>query len=326
LVYGHAGCVTLPQRKARPQCAGGPFDNHEQGKRKSMGYSKKWNQPANGDGRAQTPAVPKPKAWGLAVPAAVATAVIAASAILAVWYFGGRSGERPSDAPKPTEKPQSRNVRRPQNQKRMETEMRPASSESKGDVETPPPPPKKDWQTLQREAMARKLGRKKEHEIVYNDSNAVDAEGRSPVHRNSTEHIMSMVFGTDLGDMPFPLPSIPERDKQRMAQILLDKFDIQPNDPDAEEKQAINEAKEALSEHIRSGGDIDEFFAAYHRQLEIAHRERVEARNLIIETAKSGDADLAAELMERYNRNLQEKGIKPITLPQWVIEKKARTQ
>ena len=98
-----------------------------------------------------------------------------------------------------------------------------------------PPPPEKDWQTLQREAMARKLGRKKEHEIAYNDSNATDGNGRKPIHRNSTEHIMSMIFTTGLGEMPPPLPNVPERDKQRMAQILLDKYEIQPGDPDAEE-------------------------------------------------------------------------------------------
>ena len=190
----------------------------------------------------------------------------------------------------------------------------------------PPPPPKKDWLTLQREAMARKLGRKKEHEIVYNESNATDENGRKPIHRNSTEHIMSMIFTTQLGDMPPPLPSVPERDKQRMAQILLDKFEISSEDPDAEEKQAINEVKEALSEHIRHGGDVDEFFSSYHRQLELAHRERTDARNMVLETAKSGDAELAVEMLEKYNQNLESKGIKPITLPQWVIEKKARKQ
>lgn len=189
-----------------------------------------------------------------------------------------------------------------------------------------PPPPVKDWQTLQREAMARKLGRKKEHEIVYNDSNADNGDGRKPIHRNSTEHIMSMIFTTSLGDMPLPLPLVPERDKQRMAQILRDKFEISQYDPDADEKMLINEVKDALSEHIRKGGDADEFFSSYHRQLKLAHRERREARNMVLETAKSGDAELAVELLEKYNQNLESKGIKPITLPQWVIKKKARKQ
>lgn len=189
-----------------------------------------------------------------------------------------------------------------------------------------PPPPVKDWQALQREAMARKLGRKKEHEIVHNDSNANDGNGRKPIHRNSTEHIMSMIFTTTLGDMPLPLPFVPERDKLRMAQILLDKFEIAQDDPDADEKKLINEVKDALSEHIRKGGDVDEFFSSYHRQLELAHRERTDARNMVLETAKSGDAELAVELLEKYNQNLESKGIKPITLPQWVIEKKARKE
>ena len=190
----------------------------------------------------------------------------------------------------------------------------------------PPLPPKKDWQTLQREAMARKLGRKKEHEIAYNDSNLTDGNGRKPIHRNSTEHIMSMVFATDLGDMPLPLPPVPERDKQRMAQILLDKYEISEDDPDADEKKAINEVKDALSAHIRNGGDVDEFFSSYHRQLELAHRERTDARNMVLETAKNGDAELAIELLEKFNQNLESKGIKPITLPQWAIEKKANKQ
>ena len=188
------------------------------------------------------------------------------------------------------------------------------------------PPPEKDWQTLQREAMARKLGRKKEHKIAYNDSNVTDGNGRKPIHRNSTEHIMSMIFSTGLGEMPPPLPMVPEHDKQQMAQILLDKFEILPDDPDAEEKRTINEVKAALSEHIRQGGDIDGFFSAYHRQLELAHRERMDARSMVLDAAKSGDAELATELLEKYNQNLESKGIKPITLPQWVIEKKAIKQ
>ena len=184
-------------------------------------------------------------------------------------------------------------------------------------------PREKDWQTIQREAMAKKLGRKKEHEVVVNDSNTLGENGRKPFYRNSTEHIMSMVFTTGLGEMPLPLPKVSERDKKRMAEILLDKFEILPDDPDAEEKKTINAVKNALGEHIRNGGDIDEFFSSYHRQLEMAHRERMDARNMVLETAKGGDAALAAELLDKYNRNLESKGIKPINLPQWVIEKKA---
>lgn len=187
----------------------------------------------------------------------------------------------------------------------------------------PPPPPKKDWQQLQREAMARKLGRKKEHQVVHNDSNATDGNGRKPIHRNSTEHIMSMVFTTGLGDMPPPLPEIPDRDRKRLAEILLDKFEIEQDDPDAEEKQIINEVKDALAEHIREGGDVDEFFSAYHRQLELAHRERTESRKMVLETAREGDAELAKDLLDRFNENLESKGVKPINLPHWIIEKKA---
>jgi len=78
-----------------------------------MGYSKKWNQPAIGDGKARTPAAPKSKARNLAMPAAVAVAVIAASAILAVWYFGGRSGKRPSEDARPAKKQPSRELQTP---------------------------------------------------------------------------------------------------------------------------------------------------------------------------------------------------------------------
>ena len=187
----------------------------------------------------------------------------------------------------------------------------------------PPPPPKKDWQQLQREAMARKLGRQKEHKVFVNDSNATDGSGRKPIHRNSAEHIMSMVFTTNLGDMPPPLPTLSERDRMRLAQILTDKFEIDPNDPDAEEKQILNEVKDALAEYIREGGVADEFFSTYHRQLELAHRERTEARKLVLETAREGDAELAKELLDRFNENLESKGVKPVNLPHWIIEKKA---
>lgn len=71
---------------------------------------------------------------------------------------------------------------------------------------------------------------------------------------------------------------------------------------------------------------MDEFFSSYHRQLELAHRERTDARNMVLETAKSGDSELAIELLEKYNQNLESKGIKPCRDVQDYDSKKMRSR
>ena len=266
----------------------------------------------------------------IAAKRVIAALCIVAIACVCFWWIG-RNGSASNGSPEHNRPSDSGNRSKHNWQKPVSSiakfnDTLSTSGDEKTATTRLPLPPEKDWQTIQREAMARKLGRKKEHKIAYNDSNLTDENGRKPIHRNSTEHIMSMIFATDLGDMPLPLPPVPERDKQRMAEILLDKYEIAEGDPDAEEKKAINDVKDALSAHIRNGGDADEFFSAYHRQLELAHRERMAARSMVLEAAKSGDAGLAVELLEKYNQNLESKGIKPITLPEWVIEKKARNQ
>jgi len=68
-----------------------------------MGYSKKWNKPANGDGRTRIKAAPKARVRSLAALAAVAAIVVAAAMFIASWHFSGRGGARPSDEAGPAE-------------------------------------------------------------------------------------------------------------------------------------------------------------------------------------------------------------------------------
>ena len=181
-----------------------------------------------------------------------------------------------------------------------------------------------EYMSRQRAAMAKKLGRKKEHAIVTNN---LCSAGKS-VYKNATEQIMLQVFGTELGDMPEPLPVIPQRDKKRLVEILMNKAPVTEKDSEevALDKEILAEAKSALAQFIKEGGEVDEFFSYYHRQLESAYRRRVDARRLVVETARSGEVELAKEALLKYNEKLQADGIKPITLPEAVFKQKGNIQ
>lgn len=176
-----------------------------------------------------------------------------------------------------------------------------------------------EYMERQRAAMAKKLGRRKVHAIVTNDLRV----GRS-YYKNTTEQIMLQVFGTELGDMPEPLPAIPQRDKKRIVEILLAKDEVKETDSEdvAFDKELLADAKSALAQYIKEGGNVDDFFSYYHRQLESAYRRRVDARRMIVEAARSGDVEVAKEVLEKYNKTLEADGIKPIVLPDSVFKKK----
>ena len=169
----------------------------------------------------------------------------------------------------------------------------------------------------QRAAMAKKLGRKKVHNVVTNTMNVAE----KPVYKNATEQIMLMVFGTEVGDMPLPLPEIPERDLNRLTEILISKDEISDDDSEDDQldKEIIAEAKAEMAEFIKSGGDPKEFFRYYHDKLELAYRERTDSKKLVLETARGGDVELARQMLDEFNSRLEQKGIKPISISERIL-------
>ena len=169
----------------------------------------------------------------------------------------------------------------------------------------------------QRAAMAKKLGRKKVHNVVTNTMNVAE----KPVYKNATEQIMLMVFGTEVGDMPLPLPDIPERDLNRLTEILISKDEISDDDSEDDQldKEILAEAKLEMGKFIKAGGNPKDFFPYYHNQLELAYRERTDSKKLVLETARAGDVDLARQMLHEFNNRLEQKGIKPISISDRIL-------
>ena len=162
-------------------------------------------------------------------------------------------------------------------------------------------------------------GRKKIHNVVTNFSNV----SREVPFRNATEQIMFQIFSRERGDMPLPLPLISERERKNLAAILMSKNPI--SDKDSEEmrlsKEVIEEAKSALKDYIKQGGDVDTFFTYYHNELQRSYETRKEAVRMVFEAARGEDRDIAVQLCEKVNEKLAAEGIKPVKLPRILLEK-----
>ena len=160
------------------------------------------------------------------------------------------------------------------------------------------------------EGEAWKAGRTKIHGVIRQSVNANET-----VYHNATERMLVEVFTTEVGDPPVPIAQIPDEDRRRMLNILLDKNP--PKEGDAEhvqmQKEVLAQAKKELQKFIRSGGDPDEFFKHYHDELVRAWQRRENTVEEVRRLAREEkDADTMKALCRRINEGLESDGIKPI--------------
>lgn len=165
-------------------------------------------------------------------------------------------------------------------------------------------------------------GRKKIHNVVTNFSNTAG----EVAYRNGTEQALLMVFSKRRGDMPSVLPNLSKKDRDNLVNILLDKAVVTAEDDEwmREDKEIINLAKEELRAYLKEGGDVDSFFEYYHKELMKSYNERKIAVQTVFEAAQTQDPDLAEEFCKKVNERLSEKGIRPVMIPNKIIEKKRR--
>ena len=132
--------------------------------------------------------------------------------------------------------------------------------------------------------------------------------------RSGVEQLMSWVFTTELGDMPTPVPPIPESEKKNIASILISKNNIEEDDSERlkDAKQTVDSVKRELAKFIGEGGDPDEFLQYYSRQLRDAFEYRQEAIRQSQELADE-DPALADEFISKVNERLESEGIKKIS-------------
>ncbi len=135
--------------------------------------------------------------------------------------------------------------------------------------------------------------------------------------RSGLEQVMGWVFTTEVGDMPPPLPMIPDHDLAHLEEILNSKSAITENDTErqADAKETVDFAKQELKKFLEKGGTPDEFLAYYHDQLKVAYERRRLVESQAIQVMQE-DPELVDAFLEKANKNLVKDGIKAAVVPE----------
>lgn len=142
-------------------------------------------------------------------------------------------------------------------------------------------------------------------------------ETTNRLFRTALEQVMGWVFTTELGDMPPPLPPIPDYDLVHLEEILNQKTTIYETDTDkqANEKDTVDCVKKELKKFIDKGGAPEDFLKYYHDELNNAYQERSMAQQQVMKIMQE-DPAVAMEYMKEVNESLAGKGIKGVVLPE----------
>ena len=147
-------------------------------------------------------------------------------------------------------------------------------------------------------------------------------ESTNRLFRTALEQVMGWVFTTQLGDMPPPLPPIPDYDLVHLEEILNQKTTIHETDTDrqAHEKDTVDYVKKELKAFIDKGGDPEDFLKFYHDELKSAYEERSMAQQQVMKIIQE-DPAVAIEYMKEVNESLAGKGIKGVVLPERTLKR-----
>lgn len=142
------------------------------------------------------------------------------------------------------------------------------------------------------------------------------------VFRTGVEQMMDWVFSVELGEMPMPLPRIPDVDYVKLKEILESKNTILDTDSDrvAQSKETVDYAKKIFKEFIDKGGEPDDFLAYYHDELKAAWQTRQVAQNEVMKILQT-EPELAQEYLDKVNASLAEKGIKRVIVPERILSR-----
>ncbi len=135
--------------------------------------------------------------------------------------------------------------------------------------------------------------------------------------RSGLEQVMGWVFTTGVGDMPPPLPMIPDHDLAHLEEILNSKSAITEADTEkqADTKETVDFAKQELRKFLEKGGSPDEFLAYYHDQLKAAFERRRLVESQAIQVMQE-EPELVDAFLEKANKDLARDGIKAAVLPE----------
>lgn len=142
------------------------------------------------------------------------------------------------------------------------------------------------------------------------------------VFRTGVEEMMDWVFSVEVGEMPLPLPRIPDVDYVKLKEILESKNTILDTDSDkvAQSKETVDYAKKIFKEFIDKGGEPDDFLPYYHDELKAAWQTRQVAQNEVMKILQT-EPELAQEYLDKVNASLAEKGIKRVIVPERILSR-----
>ena len=135
--------------------------------------------------------------------------------------------------------------------------------------------------------------------------------------RSGIEQMMGWMFTTEVGDMPPPLPRIPDFDLVHLQEILDSKCEIGASDSErqAETKGIVDFAKAELKKYLEKGGSPDAFLKYYHDQLKTAHQHRQIVQDQVMKVLQE-EPERAEEFLKEANKGLAEMGIKAVVIPE----------
>lgn len=166
------------------------------------------------------------------------------------------------------------------------------------------------WQPANRPYRA---GATKMHDEVTNRIH------RTGAVKSGTDQILLSVFSRAPGDMPMPLPAtLPKKDLDRMAEILLDKHEEKEGDSDLAKfnKETLRLAKAELRTYLKNGGTIEDFIKHYHDELVRSYHARTDAQRYVAKAYRDGeDPHVVSEMVKTINGKLKAQGVKKIHDP-----------
>jgi|GEM_PF-4436770 len=133
--------------------------------------------------------------------------------------------------------------------------------------------------------------------------------------KSGTEQLMSLVFNTQLGDSPIPVPKIGK--SENIEEILNSDITLYDDDPEKVERAKTNVAlaKQLLKEYVAKGGNVDDFIKYYREELYKIHLEWRDSQKEFITLLKADDLAAADAYMKTQNKAFQDRGIKPLVIP-----------
>ncbi len=171
----------------------------------------------------------------------------------------------------------------------------------------------------------RKMSPEERIDFLFDEAAKKPIDLTAPTNRvfaTGTEQVMSWIFTRKLGDMPPPLPAISIRDEAHLAEIIMNQNVVQEGDSAqvAEAKEMVQLAKEELKKYIKEGGNIQDFLEYYRGKLVEAHDEWSASQRSVMKVLRE-EPEIALDYLDEVNARLEEKGIKPVTIPKRLLQK-----